>query len=136
VLTLAADVPKALDPPSGEPVLSRTPLPRHLRAVSRIVCTLVLLLPIDAALGASAATASGETAPGATAATTRKPGSVDASRLAAADSEPQNWYTGGRDQDGSYYSPLTAINASNVKTLGFAWQYDLGLPLRGQEPRP
>jgi quinohemoprotein ethanol dehydrogenase len=104
--------------------LSRTPLPRRLHAVSRIVCTLVLLLPIDAALGAT---------PGAT---TRKPGSVDASRLAAADSEPENWYTGGRDQDGSYYSPLTTINASNVKTLGFAWQYDLGLPLRGQEATP
>jgi quinohemoprotein ethanol dehydrogenase len=116
--------------------LSRTPLPRCLHAVSRIVCTLVLLLPIDAALGAAGATTPGETTPGATAATTRKPGSVDASRLAAADSEPQNWYTGGRDQDGSYYSPLTTINASNVKTLGFAWQYDLGLPLRGQEATP
>jgi len=116
--------------------LSRTPSPRCLHAVTRIVCTLVLLLPIDAALGAAAATTPGETTPGATAATTRKPGSVDAARLAAADSEPQNWYTGGRDQNGSYYSPLTAINASNVKTLGFAWQYDLGLPLRGQEATP
>src|ERR1700736_5745166 len=113
-----------LSTPSGEPVLSRTPLPCCLHAVSRVVCALVLLLPIGAALGATTAA----TAPGATGATTRKPGSVDASRLAAADSEPQNWYTGGRDQDGSYYSPLMTINASNVKTLGFAWQYDLGLP--------
>jgi hypothetical protein len=32
-------------------------------------------------------------------------GDLDAARLAKADSEPQNWYTGGRDQDGSYYSP-------------------------------
>src|SRR6267154_4921015 len=121
---------------SGEPVLSRTPLPRCLHAVSRMVCTMVLLLPIDPVLGAAAATTPGDTTPVGTAATTRKPGSVDASRLAAADSEPQNWYTGGRDQDGSYYSPLTTINASNVKTLGFAWQYDLGSPLRGQEATP
>ncbi|MDB6084763.1 MAG: Pyrrolo-quinoline quinone [Gammaproteobacteria bacterium] len=64
------------------------------------------------------------------------PGAVDGARLQAADSEPQNWYTGGRDQAGTYYSPLTTINASNVKGLGFAWQYDLGSPLRGQEATP
>jgi hypothetical protein len=32
----------------------------------------------------------------------REPGDVDAARLQAADSEPQNWFTGGRDKDGSY----------------------------------
>lgn len=63
-------------------------------------------------------------------------GTVDAARLHAADSEPQNWFTAGRDQDGTYYSPLAAINASNVKNLGFAWQYDLGTPRRGQEATP
>src|ERR1700735_5865004 len=62
----------------------------------------------------------------------RAPGEVDAARLQAADSEPQNWFTGGRDKDGSYYSPLTNIDARNVKLLGFAWQYDLGEPMRGQ----
>jgi quinohemoprotein ethanol dehydrogenase len=56
--------------------------------------------------------------------------------LQAADSEPQNWYTGGRDPGGTYYSPLATINASNVKDLGFAWQYDLGSPYRGQEATP
>jgi len=116
--------------------LSRTHLLRRLNAVNRILCTLVLFLPIHAALGATAAATPGATTPSATPATARKPGSVDAARLAAADSEPQNWYTGGRDQGGSYYSPLTTINASNVKNLGFAWQYDLGLPLRGQEATP
>lgn len=55
------------------------------------------------------------------------PGPVDA---------PQNWYTGGRDQEGSYYSPLATINASNVKDLGFAWAYNLGSPHRGQEATP
>ena len=66
----------------------------------------------------------------------RLAGSLDAARLQAADSEPQNWYTGGRDQDGTYYSPLTMLNAQNVGRLGFAWQYDLGAPMRGQEATP
>src|ERR1700722_10158071 len=129
MITLAPNVCPKPSSPSGEPVLSRTPLPNCLRAVGRIVFIMVLLLPVGESLGAAAV-------PGATAATSRIPGNVDASRLAAADSEPQNWYTGGRDQGGSYYSPLTTINASNVKTLGFAWQYDLGLPYRGQEATP
>src|SRR5450631_3961466 len=64
------------------------------------------------------------------------PGAVDAARLQAADSEPQNWFTGGRDKDGTYYSPLKLIDAKNVKDLGFAWGYDLGTPQRGQEATP
>src|ERR1035438_727383 len=48
------------------------------------------------------------------------PGAVDAARLQAADSEPQNWFTGGRDKDGTYYSPLKLIDAKNVKDFGFA----------------
>jgi quinohemoprotein ethanol dehydrogenase len=63
-------------------------------------------------------------------------GNLDAARLREADKEPQNWFTGGRDKDGSYYSPLTGIDAKNVKQLGFAWQYDLGEPMRGQEATP
>jgi quinohemoprotein ethanol dehydrogenase len=63
-------------------------------------------------------------------------GAVDEARLEAADSEPQNWLTAGRDQGGSYYSPLTGINAGNVNKLGFAWAYDLGAPQRGQEATP
>ncbi|MEA3141566.1 MAG: quinohemoprotein ethanol dehydrogenase [Gammaproteobacteria bacterium] len=63
-------------------------------------------------------------------------GNVDAARLQAADAEPQNWFTGGRDKDGTYYSPLTSINAQNVNRLGFAWTYDLGNPQRGQEATP
>ena len=64
------------------------------------------------------------------------PGDVDAARLASAETEPQNWYTGGRDKDGTYYSPLASIDATNVKRLGFAWDYDLGDPMRGQEATP
>src|SRR6202044_2905344 len=63
-------------------------------------------------------------------------GNLDAARLRDADKEPQNWFTGGRDKDGSYYSPLTGIDTKNVKQLGFAWQYDLGEPMRGQEATP
>ena len=69
-------------------------------------------------------------------AATPAPGSVDAQRLLAADSEPQNWFTGGRDQGGTYYSPLKTIDSTNVKGLGFAWTYDLGGPHRGQEATP
>jgi quinohemoprotein ethanol dehydrogenase len=71
-----------------------------------------------------------------TAASPNGAGNLDAARLQAADSEPQNWFSGGRDKDGSYYSPLAAIDTKNVKDLGFAWEYDLGAPMRGQEATP
>jgi quinohemoprotein ethanol dehydrogenase len=70
------------------------------------------------------------------AAAPRTAGNLDAARLASADAEPQNWFTNGRDKDGTYYSPLSHIDAKNVARLGFAWQYDLGLPMRGQEATP
>src|SRR5580698_5807399 len=57
----------------------------------------------------------------ASAAPASAPGAVDEARLKAADAEPQNWLTGGRDKDGTYYSPLASINAGNVAHLGFAW---------------
>src|ERR1019366_7575481 len=62
-------------------------------------------------------------------------GDVDPSRLRAADTEPQNWFTLGRDQNQAYFSPLAQIDASNVGRLGFAWAYDLGTA-RGQEATP
>src|SRR5438105_1858442 len=46
-----------------------------------------------------------------------------------------NWPAGGRDQQGTYYSPLTQINSKNIDQLGFAWSYDLGT-YRGQEATP
>jgi quinohemoprotein ethanol dehydrogenase len=95
--------------------------PRPLRGAALLLCATALTLTIGPVLGATAA---------------RAPGDVDAARLQAADSEPQNWFTGGRDKDGTYYSPLTSIDAKNVKQLGFAWQYDLGSPQRGQEATP
>jgi quinohemoprotein ethanol dehydrogenase len=65
----------------------------------------------------------------------RPPGDVDEARVLAAQSEPHNWFTGGRDQGGSYFSPLTQIDAGNVERLGFAWDYDLATD-RGQEATP
>jgi quinohemoprotein ethanol dehydrogenase len=96
-----------------------------LRGPLFVLCSAAVLLLIGAASRVTAADAAAAT-----------PGAVDAARLQAADSEPQNWYTAGRDKDGTYYSPLATINASNAKDLGFAWQYDLGSPLRGQEATP
>src|SRR5580700_9585705 len=58
---------------------------------------------------------------------------VDAARLAAP--EPGEWVTPGRDAAGTYFSPLTDINAANVATLGLAWDYRLGTN-RGQESTP
>jgi quinohemoprotein ethanol dehydrogenase len=84
-----------------------------------------LALIAGPALSATAYAATGPTA-----------GNVDTERLQQADHEPQNWVTGGRDKDGTYFSPLTTIDAGNVKQLGFAWSYDLGEPQRGQEATP
>jgi quinohemoprotein ethanol dehydrogenase len=93
---------------------------------------LTTLTPIPALMFALALTLASTPSPAATPA----PGSLDDARLLAADKEPQNWFTGGRDKDGSYYSPLAGIDAKNVTRLGFAWQYDLGDPMRGQEATP
>src|SRR5450631_4540610 len=102
----------------------RTPLPLPIptRAAMRIAGRVLGCAALIALLAAFASGAA--------------PGAVDAARLQAADSEPQNWFTGGRDKDGTYYSPLKLIDAGNVKDLGFAWGYDLGTPQRGQEATP
>jgi quinohemoprotein ethanol dehydrogenase len=92
--------------------------------------------PTPAAGAAPPTPAAGAAHPTPTAGAAPPAAAVDAARLQAADAEPQNWYTGGRDQGGTYYSPLATINAANVKDLGFAWSYDLGSPLRGQEATP
>jgi quinohemoprotein ethanol dehydrogenase len=62
-----------------------------------------------------------------------KAADVTAARLAAAD--PDQWFTPGRDANGTYYSPLADIDAGNVDKLGFAWDYRLGTH-RGQESTP
>jgi quinohemoprotein ethanol dehydrogenase len=54
---------------------------------------------------------------------------------AIAADNPDNWPASGRDQEGTYYSPLTKLTSKNIGRLGFAWQYDLGT-YRGQEATP
>jgi quinohemoprotein ethanol dehydrogenase len=54
---------------------------------------------------------------------------------ADADRVSSQWPMAGRDESGSYHSPLNDINASNVSKLGFAWEYKLGTR-RGLEATP
>jgi quinohemoprotein ethanol dehydrogenase len=71
-----------------------------------------------------------------TAAITAQPAAnVTAARLGAAEAEGDQWFTPGRDANGTYYSPLTDITPANVAQLGFAWDYRLGTN-RGQESTP
>ncbi len=58
---------------------------------------------------------------------------VDTARLRNLDIEPGEWMTTGRD--GTYSSPLKAINDKSVKDLGFAWEYSTGTR-RGLEATP
>jgi quinohemoprotein ethanol dehydrogenase len=62
-------------------------------------------------------------------------GQLDRARLLAADQEPGQWFTAGRDFGKSHYSPLTQINKDTVARLGFAWQYDTNTT-RGLEATP
>ena len=59
-------------------------------------------------------------------------GGVDAARIADPGSE---WLNYGRDYTEQRFSPLSAINAANVSTLGLAWFHDLDTA-RGQEGTP
>ena len=75
------------------------------------------------------------TPPAAPASPPRPAAQVTAARLAAAATEPDQWFTPGRDAEGSYHSPLRDITPENVAQLGFAWDYRLGTN-RGQESTP
>jgi quinohemoprotein ethanol dehydrogenase len=61
-------------------------------------------------------------------------GNVDWRRVQAADAEPHQWFTGGRDAGEQHYSPLDKINERNVSRLGLAWEYDSG-NVRGRVQR-
>ena len=52
---------------------------------------------------------------------------VDAARIAAARSEPQNWLTYYGAYDGQRYSTLDQINAGNVGALKAAWVFQAGV---------
>jgi quinohemoprotein ethanol dehydrogenase len=62
-------------------------------------------------------------------------GNVTAARLAAADSQPENWFTAGRDAGRTHHSPLRSMHEGNVDQLGVAWNYATGTK-RGMEATP
>lgn len=64
------------------------------------------------------------------------PGSdVNAARILAARSTPEEWLTYGGTYDEQRHSLLTSINTDNVSELGVAWTYDLATA-RGVEATP
>ncbi|SEQ81995.1 quinohemoprotein ethanol dehydrogenase [Solimonas aquatica] len=92
------------------------------------------LLPLCAA--ALLAACAAEVKPTATAAPAAVPsGPVDAARLIAADREPGSWLSTGRNYSEQRYSPLAAVNKSNVAQLGLAWSYKLDVD-RATEATP
>ncbi len=60
---------------------------------------------------------------------------VNHSRIVAAESNHSDWLTHGRNYAEDRYSDLSVINDKNVKRLGLAWSYDLGIQ-RGIEATP
>jgi quinohemoprotein ethanol dehydrogenase len=54
----------------------------------------------------------------------------------ASDALPGTWLSYGRTQSETRYSPLTQINASNVKELGLEWSYVMGAGGGNQEGTP
>lgn len=65
-------------------------------------------------------TAPGMTAPAPTI------GLIDDARIIAADEEPGNWLSFGRNYGETRFSPLTQINRETVSDLGLAWFKDMG----------
>ena len=49
--------------------------------------------------------------------------------------DPGSWLAPGNDAGGTYFSPLTHVNATSVVALGFAWDYSLDTT-RGLEATP
>ncbi len=53
-------------------------------------------------------------------------GLIDDARIIAADDEPGNWLSFGRNYGETRFSPLTQINRETVGELGLAWFKDMG----------
>jgi len=70
-----------------------------------------------------------------TAMATSTAAAVDGARIQAADDEPGQWMSHGRNYSEDRFSPLTTIKDSNVEQLGLAWSLDLGTK-RGIEATP
>ena len=65
----------------------------------------------------------------------RATATVDGRRIEAADAEPQNWLTHGRDYGEQRHSPLVQFDRDNVDRLGLAWSFETGRD-RGHEATP
>jgi quinohemoprotein ethanol dehydrogenase len=112
----------------------------HMRSFRRVTARAALAaaaLGTVASLGGCAQDAAGD-APRSAArpsSAPRPPAAVDAARLRAADSEPGQWMSYGRNYEEQHYSPLDRINTANVGELGLAWYAEIPLN-RGQEATP
>ena len=60
---------------------------------------------------------------------------VDSAKIANADADPGEWLSHGRTYSEQRFSPLTQIDASNVKKLGEAWEFQTNT-VRGLEATP
>ena len=60
---------------------------------------------------------------------------IDDAALRNADARAGEWITHGRNYSETRFSPLSQINAANVKQLGLAWSFDTGTT-RGLEATP
>ena len=63
------------------------------------------------------------------------PGGVDAAAILNAEANPGEWLTHGRTYSEQRFSPLKGVTRENVKDLGLAWSFDLGVS-RGIEATP
>jgi len=63
------------------------------------------------------------------------PAAVDEKRILAADTEPGQWLTTGRNYEEQRFSPLAQITPETIGTLGLAWSADFDTN-RGQESTP
>ncbi len=70
----------------------------------------------------------------------KPPGNVDAARLLAAQDEPGQWLSLGRNWQADRFSPLTKISVDSADKLGLAWEYEFrshrGRVEHGQEATP
>ena len=94
----------------------------------RLPTRVLLALPLAAGLALAGCSKNAEEtaeveAP-AEAASPTQAAAVDAQRLLAAESEPQNWMTYGRTYSEQRYSPLKQVDTASVGDLGLAWSFD------------
>ena len=66
----------------------------------------------------------------------QQPHRIDDVALRSAGKSGDEWLTYGLDQGETRYSPLSQINATNIRRLGPAWSYDLGAGGGNQEGTP